>query len=429
MERMISVAIDLFGAAISLIILLYLVLGNNRKIRQNRLFSMIVMCNIAILVADAISWSFDGVPGPQSVVITRTVSFLGYVFMFGIIGAFTLYSAAYLESRTARAKRLTRVTLWVCAFSVFTVFLSQFGGLYYYIDENNFYHRGRLYWVSQALVFAGLLLNIIIVVVCRKALNRKECISFLSYLLLPIVLNVMHIWEYRMSWACVATTLAVVIIYAGIQSEQSRRLAAQAVELAESKMSMMRSQIQDHFLYNTLGTIQDLCRRDPAQAEQSVGEFALYLRGNVDSIGYNSPVPFEKELEHTRVYLSLEQLRFEERLRVQYDIEATGFALPALSIQPLIENAVKHGVTRRVEGGTVTLSTKETPTHWCVTIEDDGVGYDVDGQADDGQTHIGVENVRSRLKSMCGGTLEMQSTKGTGTTAHITIPKQGGKRQ
>lgn len=427
MKHTVSVAVDVFGAAISLVILLYLVLGDNRKVRQNRLFACIVACNLIILTVDALSWSFDGVPGPGSAVITRTVSLLGYLFMYAIIGAFTLYLAAYMQAKAPLSRPLVRAALWGCAFSILTVFLSQPGGLYYYIDADNLYHRGRLYWVSQILVFAGLLLNMALVASCRRALSRREYLSFLSYLLLPLLLNVLHILEYDVSWSCVASTLSVVIIYAGIQSEQSRRLARQAVELSDSRTAIMLSQIQGHFLYNTLGAIQDLCLRAPAQAERAVEDFTLYLRGNLDFLGYRNPIPFEKELEHTRVYLSLERMRFEERLQVEYDIAATGFELPALSVQPIVENAVKHGITQRVEGGKIVIRTRETQSDWQIIIEDNGVGYDTARPAGGNQTHIGVENVRRRLEALCGGALDIDSTPGVGTVARISLPKRGGR--
>lgn len=133
-------------------------------------------------------------------------------------------------------------------------------------------------------------------------------------------------------------------------------------QLLQSKISIMLSQIQPHFLYNSLTAIRQLCDIDPQKAKQAVTLFARYLRGNTESLTTAHCIPFEKELEHVKSYLALEQIRFEDELQVEYDIQAHGFLLPSLSLQPLVENAVRHGVSKKAGGGKVTIRTTETGT-------------------------------------------------------------------
>lgn len=206
---------------------------------------------------------------------------------------------------------------------------------------------------------------------------------------------------------------------------QEKAIIQHELELADSRAAIMLSQIQPHFLYNSLLAIQDLCERDAALAEKTIGDFSAYLRGNLNSLTNKHPVPIEKEQEHVRSYLLLEQIRFEERLQVEFDIQAGGFLIPALSLQPIVENAIKHGVTKREEGGKVVIRIQEDADCFFIIVEDNGVGFDISKLKDDGQTHIGIQNVRHRLKSICGGTLVIQSTIGIGTTATISIPKGG----
>lgn len=421
-------ALDLFGAAISSIIFFFLVVGNNGKAALNRRFAAVVLCTIAILVLDAISWSFDGISGPHSAFLTRCVSFGGYVLMYLVIGAFTRYLSAYIETRAVVSTPLIRFALGLCAFSVLTVMLSQFGGLYYTIDERNLYHRGDLYWLSQALLFLGLLMNAAIVFVYRHTLSRKECVSFLSYLALPAVLNVLHICIYDLSWSCVALALAVVIIYAGIQSDQAGRLAAQELELSESRTAIMLSQIQPHFLFNVLNTIGDMCDTDPVLAQETVFEFADYLRANMDSLSSPHLVPFQSELNHVKTYLALEVKRFGDRLRVEFDIRTEDFCLPPLTIQPIVENAVQHGLTVRPRLGTVLIRTEESADGVRVTIADDGVGFDPSVPPSDEKRHLGIDNVRKRLAAICGGTLIVESALGQGTAVVLTIPRKERRR-
>lgn len=152
-------------------------------------------------------------------------------------------------------------------------------------------------------------------------------------------------------------------------------------------------------------------------------ELTEFLRGNMESLTADKPISFSQELTHTKNYLALEQLRFPNKLHIVYDTQATLFRLPTLTLQPIVENAVRYGVTKRPEGGTVTIATRETDRAYIITVSDDGIGFDPELPHDDGRTHIGINNVRDRLMSMCGGTITILSEPGIGTVATIEIPK------
>ncbi|MBR6045143.1 MAG: histidine kinase [Ruminococcus sp.] len=196
-------------------------------------------------------------------------------------------------------------------------------------------------------------------------------------------------------------------------------------ELYQAEVQVMVSQIRPHFMYNALSSIAILCKLDPDTAYEATIAFSKYLRGNMDSLKRTEPVPFEVELEHLKQYLYIEKLRFADKLNIVYDIQATGFELPMLSVQPIAENAVKHGVGMKDDGGTVTISSRETEDSFEVVVADDGVGFDPDApKKDDGRSHVGMENTRRRLKEMCGADVIITSKPGEGTTARIIIPKK-----
>ena len=200
-------------------------------------------------------------------------------------------------------------------------------------------------------------------------------------------------------------------------------------ELYEAQVSVMVSQIQPHFMYNALTSIAMMCTIDPDVAQEATVTFADYLRGNMDSLKQKEPVPFEIELEHLKKYIYIEQLRFGKKLNIEYDIQTTTFKLPLLSIQPLVENAVKHGVGMKKEGGTVTIATRETDTTYEVIVSDDGVGFDAEEvknrqkSKSDGRSHVGMENIKKRLHDQCGADVVIKSVVGEGTTAKVIIPK------
>jgi sensor histidine kinase YesM len=113
-----------------------------------------------------------------------------------------------------------------------------------------------------------------------------------------------------------------------------------------------------------------------------------------------------------------------DELEIVYDIRSKYFMLPALSVQPLVENAVKHGVGKKVGGGTVTIHTSETENEYIICVTDDGVGFTEGEYADDGSTHVGLGNIRKRLDMMIHAELQMESKIGEGTKACIVIPKR-----
>ena len=194
-------------------------------------------------------------------------------------------------------------------------------------------------------------------------------------------------------------------------------------ELYEAKVQVMVSQIRPHFMYNALSSIAMLCKIKPDTAYEATINFSDYLRGNMDSLKQTAPVSFRKELEHLEKYLYIEKLRFGKKLNIEYDIQADSFEIPLLSVQPLVENAVKHGVGMKEDGGTVTIATRETDENFEIIVSDDGVGFDTSEVKNDGRSHVGMENTKRRLKDMCNADVVITSVIGEGTTARIIIPK------
>ena len=228
--------------------------------------------------------------------------------------------------------------------------------------------------------------------------------------------------ETPLSFLTIAVAISCVLYYVWLHLQFVRE-HEEALK-AGQRIQLSLSQIKPHFLYNALGAIEALCDSDPRQAKQALARFSEYLRGNIDAIDRMGAIPFERELEHTRVYLEIEQLRFGSALDVRYDIRCTDFSVPALTLEPLVENAVRHGVRRNARGvGTVTVATRGNGDHYEIAVIDDGPGFEASSLPDDGRNRVGIRNVRERLQSVCGGRLEIASAPGKGTTATIIIPK------
>ena len=184
----------------------------------------------------------------------------------------------------------------------------------------------------------------------------------------------------------------------------------------------MMSQIRPHFIYNTLGSIEHLCISDPLKAKELVHNFAKYLRGNFGELDNPKPILMSQEMEHVHHYVSIENVRFPD-MSFTFEMNSDDFHIPALTIQPIVENAIKHGLMKLKKGGTIRVVSYETETDYCVLVEDDGVGFDTNAEVD-GRKHLGLRNIRERLKVMVNGTMEIESTVGVGTKVLVKIPKE-----
>ena len=204
--------------------------------------------------------------------------------------------------------------------------------------------------------------------------------------------------------------------------EEEQQLLKQ--QLQENRISIMLSQMKPHFIFNTLNTIYHLCDLNPAKAKSTISSFSTYLRNNINNLDRSEMIYFEKELSFINAYLDIEKVRFDDELLIYYDIAVSNFKLPVLTVQPIVENAVKHGTSKKEGISNLYISTRETDAFYVIEIRDTGVGFDAHTHQDDGHKHIGISHVRQRLESLCNGTLTIESTLGEGTTATIHIPKK-----
>lgn len=212
------------------------------------------------------------------------------------------------------------------------------------------------------------------------------------------------------------------IKYIAVDRSQAIRAEELQNQLRNSSIALATGQIRTHFVFNVLNAISGLCKYDPAKADDAIVRFSRYLRSNIDIMQAETLVPFPASLQHVENYVSLEQIRFGDSLRFVTDIQVDDFLLPPLVLQPLVENAIKHGITSQSQGGTVTLQTLRQDGHILIRISDDGVGFDPTQAADEGS--IALQNIHFRLQHMVNGTLHIESTPGQGTVCTVSIPEK-----
>lgn len=190
------------------------------------------------------------------------------------------------------------------------------------------------------------------------------------------------------------------------------------------------SQLQPHFLYNALSSIQYLCKSDQDRAQVALGQFCRVMRGNMDAaVNRTAKIPFQWELEHTQNYIALEQLRFGHRLIVRYHIEAEDFLIPALALQSVVENAIKHGVCDQKDGGVLIISSKLAGKWVEVTVTDgssvaEAKNFRRQDRWADSPNHVGLQTIRSRIQAVMEGDLTLRSIEEVGSVVTIRILKE-----
>lgn len=419
----VNVALEIVCIIVSFLLLLHCLLEREKKDKAAGIQIGLLVVNILVLASDIFAWEFDG--RKEYTIHLYSFNTMIYIMGYMMIALYTYYMVIHISQKAEVSVWITRCVTALSLIASLLVIVSLFNHMYFYIVDG-VYYRGNLYLLSQILPFFLLFLDLIISFRHRKSLGLRNTLVLMSYCLFPLIAIIVQVCFYGVALLYVASTLSLLIVYLAVHLEYTKRMKEQAIELDKMNVDMMLSQIQPHFLYNSLTAIQSLCDKQPLEAQRVLGEFTKFLKMNMNSLTCKTLIPFKSELEHVNHYLDLEKLRLGDKLRIEYDIQEQDFNLPALCIQPVIENAVKYGIEEKKEGGTIYLKVHRE-SHWIVIeIRDDGVGFNTDelynlDRKKDNELHIGLKNVKERVKRLANGEVNIESTIGTGTVVTIRL--------
>ena len=369
--------------------------------------------------------SADGISFWQEFIVTNTTA-LGCSMMF-----YMLFLSMVVTYFSNHCKKFCIATITaVCIFDTVFFVLPMV--------TNVFFYDTWCYWVVlQSAANLILLICLVKEFICAGKGTKWVYLGMMLPLIafaLDATMTFLGYWQGGVASKyvfCVLFIVTLVVVLRIIPGNINAAAKAKELEieknalnaqLAQSRISTMMSQIRPHFIYNTLGSIEQLCNIDPPKAGKLVHNFAMYLRGNFGELDNPRPIRMSQEMEHVRYYVSIESVRFPD-MTFTFDMNSEDFMLPALSIQPIVENAIKHGLMPLASGGSVHVTSWETPFSYCVRIEDDGVGFDTNILLDE-RKHIGLRNIRERLEAMVGGSLTIESAIGKGTKVQLNIPKE-----
>ena len=387
---------------------------------------IIWLFGIVILLAGTyLSYSADGVSFWNESVVSNT-TILGFSMMF-----YMFFLAIALVTVLKSTKTIGTVAVTLLGLIDTILFILP-------IATDILFYDTWLYWAAAQILADLILLGCLIwEFLVAKGKIRLLYIGSLLPLIsfaLDVMMTDFGIWKGGVASKYVFTVFfiaAMVAILRIIPNSINALAKAKELEtekimlnaqLTESRVSTMMSQIRPHFIYNTLGSIEQLCNIDPPKAGELVHNFAKYLRGNFGELDNPKPILMSQEMEHVHHYISIENVRFPD-MTFSFEMNSDDFNIPALTVQPIVENAIKHGLMKLEKGGTIRVVSYEDEQNYFVAVEDDGVGFDTTVLCDS-RDHVGLRNIRERLKTMVNGTLEITSTIGGGTRVLITIPKE-----
>lgn len=403
---------------------------------------MIVMA--IILLGVAIGYYMQNIPKSENVcsmgllllymggyvlLDTIDITFRSYWYIFNTgmrmicIMLATLELTRYMKVMLNYHKKLLKIVSLVHAAIIGVLLLLVF------LDVINFCNLSEYWGILQAVI------SILLLVVCIGELRHKASSKNRNNSIICSILQIFILVELanaKMNWwtsGIVIKSIFVLIVVLGIvivmkevicNHKDSERVQRLSTELRNSRIVLAMSQIRTHFIFNVLTAISGMCEYNPKEADESLIRFSRYLRNHIDIMQKDEVESFDKSLAHLEDYVALEQMRFGNKIRFEKEIHYSNFNIPPLVLQPIVENAIKHGLFSKEEGGLIVLRTNRLNENIVITVEDNGVGFNV--ERIENEESIGLSNIQFRLKHMVNGKLKIESNVGVGTRVTIIIP-------
>lgn len=432
-----------------------IIVNRGRDIPATSYFSIIVAVIFLITVTDTISdWAAGDIKyqffsaDPSVRIGTRVIaSAIGYILRPLVV----MMQVLIISPFKGRNKWLIAVPAIVNA----AVFSTAFFGSHmaFWISDSNRFERGPMgFTIYFVMLFYVFLLALFSVIYFKSDDISRSAIVFLIVIQSVIVAmlegtNILA--GYVMPVAALGTLEYYFYLSVIYQGEMRETIAEKELHLTRQQMTLLRNQIQPHFIFNSLSIIRSLAKRDSKKAVECIDSFSEYLKAHIYFIQDDELVSFDKELDNVGAYLDLVQSDSVRNVQVEYDLGVTDFMIPPLTLEPVVENAIKHGIG--MDGGKIVIKTYEQDGSSIITVSDSGKGSPdkadqassapsaassenadkvSSGMSKTGMTEkeekrlgVGIANTRRRLKMQCNGTLETKLSD-TGSVVTITIPKK-----
>ena len=375
-------------------------------------FAIIFLCTAAI-AADyyCIFFQHTALIQPMIFVESLTSSLL--------MPLLTIYILRLLGKKWQKSPLFAAVFCLWAAYFVLLIY-TQFSTVIYSVSPDGTYSRGPLYPLLLIPPAAIMLLNLAALIRGHKALTARQRAALLIYIAAPLVSIIIQMCFYSgLLLVSFGTIIGSYGMFIFILSEQTELAFRQAKDNAEKEFGLKVLQMRPHFIYNVMTSIYYLVDTDPQAAKDAIRDFSKYLHQNFSAVVKTENIPFEEELAHTRAYLAVEKTRFGDRLEVTYDTPDTVFSLPPLTLEPIVENAVKHGMDPDLDTLHILIRTRRADGGNEISVINDGAAFSLTETDNDG---VGLKNVSERLALMCGGTLRITPREDGGAIVTLWVP-------
>lgn len=422
--RAINIAVLSFCSLILIIMLL-----NYPRFRLKNRASGIFFAKMLVSACMILFYDLSFIHGPERTdafnVIFRSLSYIG------IYAVYVLYMMYIKEQINNKVEKAERVPYWVTNLSIcvgivgaMLWILSLFSPTFAELNKTTSSFSG-IFLIGHLGGFILIFISVILLIKYRNDLGQRGTIVLMSMPVLMVVATLLEPIAQGIELRYPAVVLEFLIVYTQHHMDLEMKQERDEAEGLRNRLNLSAGRMKSHFLYNVLTTIYYLCEADPKEAQSAIGTFSEYMRSTLEAIEKHELVEFSWELDEIRNYLILEKIRFDDKLKVEYDIEYDDFLIPPLTVQPLVENAIRHGIGARPEGGTVRIVSRQLSDGGAqIRIIDDGVGFDVSGILGTDAEKRDIPNLRERLRMEVDGELTITSAPDKGTTAIITIRPQ-----
>lgn len=423
--------IEMQGVLFCAVIGFIMLFSKENIFRGGRILSTAIFVNMWLLICDAITWLVDGHNNIWGFILIRYSNYSVFLLEFVLIIIIIEYVYTIVRSENPNyPDRMKKIVFGIMAVDTVLLLSNQWTRIFFYIDSENVYHRTGGFWLCMALAGLALVMVVVILVQNWTVLSRNEKGEILFFIGFPSIGAVIQLFVYGISFVNFGITIAVFAAFYAYMARLREWTKRRDLLILQSQAYLLNSQIKPHFLFNCLNVIQSLIEEDPDTAVIAVNRFSKFLRTGLKIEIMDSLVPVKTELDYVEDYLYLEILRHGDKIKVVRNYESDlDFDIPFLTLQPIVENAVRHGICKRIKGGTVAIDIRDVPDGHVIRIVDDGVGFlpiekeEKEWDPEKGSSSgVGSVNVKNRLAIMCGGTLEVDSAPGKGTMVIMKIP-------
>ena len=434
--ELINATLNLSYAAIALLILMYTWTSKLTFSRVSKINWGIMTASFLLMILDGIAGIFIADhPGLYSLIIT--VSIVSY---YLILAVYSRYIVIVIQEKNPLTDAALHIIYSLCALVCMIRIINFIHPIITDMPAKTVLHP-IIYWLIQSM---GLLIFIIDLLLLFLYRSKLEGMEWFSLTLIPLSVPLYMILRVLFPGLRIRNALLFCLIlwnHIFIGRKRDRELWQKEQQLSEYKYILSLERVKPHYIYNVLSSIYYLCDSDPKKAQRAVKNFSNYLRQSLYTMDNTKTVPFRWEMELIQNYLSLEQMRFPDKFKVVYDINNMDFQIPPFTVQILVENAVKHGMSRRTDQeGWIKIRVEQREDGCLIEVADNGSGKDDallpaagqtaqsvlqnsdSGQPENEYTGFGLQNIRERLSMLSGGTLTIRKNAEHGITASVFLP-------